>query len=201
MKWIALTERTGAYELRSAQEERLGGIVIDGHNHGIGFLGDAATNRYHFTFEDGLIHKTVTAFADDAKTPLGTVKLGFTDCGTLTTATGEYAWKAVGFSKTWSDVGQNVLMFLDLEGPKEQAVSVLISETLEGTVKDLLLLGGWYLTIVEYRAGFSHSRLAGMPVKTEDFRIAVREAREAQGMTFDRDAYTWWDFMVDVVVE
>ena len=49
----------------------------------------------------------------------------------------------MGFSKTWSDAGQNVVMFLDMEGPKNQAVSVLISDTLEGTVKALLLLGGW----------------------------------------------------------
>ena len=66
-------------------------------------------------------------------------------------------------------------MFLDLETDAAKPVAVLSAETLGEKEKELLLLSGWYLLVVEYRAGFTNGNLAGMPVKSDEFQKANKQ--------------------------
>jgi hypothetical protein len=67
----------------------------------------------------------------------------------------------------------------------------LSSENLDDKCREILLLSGWYLLVVEYRAGFTNSPLAGMPVKTEEFSKANKPGAEYG---------EWWETIVDAIV-
>ena len=82
-------------------------------------------------------------------------------------------------------------MFLDLENDAEKPIAVLSAETLEDKQKELLILSGWYLLVVEYRAGFTNGNLAGMPVKSDEFQKANKQQAEYGD---------WWETIVDVIV-
>lgn len=192
MKWHAVKDKSGAYEIRRNDGEMLGGIVIDGKNNGAGFIGDPEENRYVFKFEEGVFSKSVKVFSG-AKviTQIGIIKLGFMDSGTFESVFGNYGWESIGSSKIWTNNEKNAVMFLDLENDSEKPVAVLSSENLNEKQKELLLLSGWYLLVVEYRAGFTNSNLAGMPVKSEEFQ----KTNKSQAESGD-----WWETIVDAVV-
>ncbi|MEP6901428.1 MAG: hypothetical protein ABJA66_06730 [Actinomycetota bacterium] len=80
-------------------------------------------------------------------------------------------------------------MFLDLETAAEKHIAVLSAENLDEKRRELLLLCGWYLLVVEYRAGLTNSNLAGMPVKTDEFRKASKQSA---------DYSDWWDIILDI---
>lgn len=191
MKWHAVKDKSGAYEIRRNDDEIFGGIIIDGKNTGVGFVDSVKDNHYIFEFEDGVFSKSVKIYAGGKDNKIGTIKLGFMDSGTLETASGNYEWKSTGSSKIWTNGEKNAVMFLDLENDAEKPIAVLSSENLEDKQRELLLLSGWYLLVVEYRAGFTNSELAGMPVKTDDFRKANKQTVEYGD---------WWDTIVDVIV-
>ena len=86
---------------------------------------------------------------------------------------------------------KNAVMFLDLENDTEQPIAVLSSENLDDKQKELLILSGWYLLVVEYRAGFTNGKLAGMPVKSEEFQKANKQTAEYGD---------WWETIVDGIV-
>lgn len=136
-----------------------GGIIIDGKNLGRGFVGSVENNHYIFEFEDGVFSKSVKIYAGSRDNRIGLIKLGFMDGGTLETASGNYEWKSTGSSKIWTDDAKNAVMFLDLENDAENPIAVLSSENLDDKCKELLLLSGWYLLVVEYRAGFTNGNL------------------------------------------
>ena len=125
--------------------------------------------------------------------PIGTVSLGFTDTGTLETAEGRYEWKSIGSSKLWVSETKRSLVFFDLEHDGSHPVSVLSSDSLTSDLKDLLLLCGWYLIVVEYRAGLTNAVLAGMPAKTDDFDKA------RSGETLRHNGDDWFDFLTDAI--
>jgi hypothetical protein len=191
MKWYAVKEKPGAYEIRRNDGEIFGGIIIDGRNRGLGFVGSLEGKRYIFEFEEGVFSKGVKIYGDGKDTPLGTVRLGFMDGGTLETAAGNYEWKSAGSSKIWTNAEKNAVMFLDLETDAEKPVAVLSSENLAADSRELLLLSGWYLLVVEYRAGLTNAVLAGMPVKTEEFGKAAKPAAEYE---------EWWETITDLIV-
>ncbi len=191
MKWHAVKEKSGAYEIRRNDGEIFGGIIIDGKNQGIAFVGSVEDKRYIFEFEEGVFSKSVKIYARDKDNKIGTIKLGFMDSGTLETAAGNYDWKSTGSSKIWTNEEKNAVMFLDLENDAEKPVAVLISENLDNESRELLLLSGWYLLVVEYRAGFTNSTLAGMPVKTEEFSKTNKQSAEHAD---------WWETIVDAIV-
>jgi hypothetical protein len=192
MKWHAVKEKPGAYEVRQAGGEVFGGIIIDGKNRGVGFVGSARSNQYIFEFEEGILSKSVKIYAGGTKdNKIGTVKLGFMDSGTLETDSAHFDWKSTGSSKIWTNEEKNAVMFLDLENDAEKPAAVLSSENLDEKCRELLLLSGWYLLVVEYRAGFTNSKLAGMPVKTEEFGKATAQPAEYG---------EWWDTIVDAIV-
>jgi hypothetical protein len=194
MKWHAVKEKSGAYEIRRTGGEVFGGIIIDGKNRGIGFVGSIENNQYIFEFEEGVFSKIVKIYAGgaDKNNQIGTIKLGFMDSGTLeTTASAHYDWKSTGSSKIWTNEEKNAVMFLDLENETEKPVAVLSSENLDDKSREILLLSGWYLLVVEYRAGFTNSKLAGMPVKTEEFSKATKQPAEYG---------EWWETLIDAVV-
>jgi len=191
MKWHAVKEKSGAYEIRRGDGEIFGGIIIDGKNRGIGFVGSARNNHYIFEFEEGIFCKIVKIYAGGKDHRIGRVKLDFMDSGTLETASGNYDWKSAGASKIWTNEEKNAVMFLDLENDAEKPVAVLSSENLDEKWREVLLLSGWYLLVVEYRAGFTNSTLAGMPVKTEEFSKATKQTAEYG---------EWWDTLLDVIV-
>lgn len=191
MKWYAVKDKSGAYEIRRNDGETLGGIMIDGKNRGFGFVGSVKENRYIFEFEEGVFSKSVRIYAGNKNNKTGTVKLGFMDSGTLETESGNYDWKSTGSSKIWTNSEKNAVMFLDLETDAEKPVAVLSSENLDAKSKELLLLCGWYLLVIEYRAGFTNSNLAGMPVKTEEFSKANKQVAEYGD---------WWETIVDAVI-
>lgn len=193
MKWHAVTDQSGAYEIRRNDGEVFGGLIINGKNRGAGFVGSAENNRYIFEFEDGIFSKSVGVFAGDKDNQMAAIKLGFTDNGTLETASENYEWKTVGSSKFWMDAAKNAVMFLDLENDVEKPIAVLESENLDDKSRELLLLSGWYLLVVEHRAGFTNSNLAGMPVKTDEFRKATKPE--------GGDYADWWDVIVDAVID
>lgn len=189
MKWHAVKDKSGAYEIRRSSGEVFGGIIVDGKNHGVGFVGSVEDNRYIFEFEEGVFSKSVKIYAGNKENKIGTVNLGFVDNGTLETASGNYDWNSVGSSKFWTDAEKNAVMFLDLENDAEKPIAVLSAENLDDKRKELLLLSGWYLLVVEYRAGFTNSNLAGMPVKTEEFQKAAKQSGDYED---------WWDIILDV---
>jgi hypothetical protein len=191
MKWHAVKEKSGAYEVRRTGGEVFGGIIIDGKNRGVGFVGSPENNQYIFEFEEGILSKIVKIYASSKKNKIGTVKLGFMDSGTLETDSGNFDWKSTGSSKIWTSEEKNAVMFLDLENDSEKPLAVLSSENLDEKSRELLLLSGWYLLVVEYRAGFTNSTLAGMPVKTEEFSKATAQPAEYG---------EWWDTIVDAIV-
>jgi len=191
MKWHAVKDKSGAYEIRRSSGEIFGGIIIDGKNLGIGFVGSVENNQYIFEFEDGVFSKSVKIYAGDKSNKIGLVKLGFMDSGTLETASGNYDWKSVGSSKMWTNSEKNAVMFLDLEDDAEKPIAVLSAENLDEKHKELLLLSGWYLLVVEYRAGFTNGKLAGMPVKSEEFQKANKQTAEYGD---------WWETIVDDIV-
>lgn len=191
MKWYAVKERSGAYEIRRSDGNIFGGIIINDKNQGIAFVGSIEDNHYIFEFEDGVFSKSVKIFAGAKGNKIGTIRLGFMDSGTLETASGNYDWKSTGSSKIWTNDEKNTVMFLDLENDPEKPVAVLSSENLDDEYKGLLLLSGWYLLVVEYRAGFTNAALAGMPVKSEAFRKAAKQ---------HPDYADWWETIVDVIV-
>jgi hypothetical protein len=192
MKWHAVKDKSGAYEIRRNDNEMFGGIIIDGKNRGVGFVGSVEDNQYIFEFEDGVFSKSVKIFAGGKiVTQIGTIKLGFMDSGTLETASGNYDWKSTGSSKIWANSEKNAVMFLDLENDAEISVAVLSAEILEDKQQELLLLSGWYLLVVEYRAGLTNSKLAGMPVKSEEFQKTNKESAEYGD---------WWETIVDGIV-
>ena len=192
MKWHAVKEKSGAYEIRRNDGEVFGGIIIDGKNRGIGFVGSARDNQYVFEFEEGVFSKSVKIYAGAGKdNRIGTVKLGFMDSGTLETDSGNYDWKSTGSSKIWTNKEKNAVMFLDLETDAEKPVAVLSSENLDDKCREVLLLSGWYLLVVEYRAGFTNSTLAGTPVKTEEFSKATKPVAEYG---------EWWETLLDAIV-
>lgn len=189
MKWHAVKDKSGAYEIRRNDGEIFGGIIVDGKNRGIGFVGNIEDNRFIFEFEEGIFSKSVKIYAGDKTNQIGTIMLGFMDSGTLETASGNYDWQSVGSSKIWTDNEKNAVMFLDLENNAEKPIAVLSAENLDDKRKELLLLSGWYLLVVEYRAGFTNSNLAGMPVKTEEFQKVVKQSGDYED---------WWDIILDV---
>lgn len=191
LKWHAVKEKSGAYEIRRSSGEVFGGIIVDGKNLGIAFIGSVDENQFVFEFEDGVFSKSVKIFAGGRENKIGTIKLGFMDSGTLETVSGNYDWKSVGSSKIWTNAEKNAVMFLDLENDSEQPIAVLSAETLDDKQKELLLLSGWYLLVVEYRAGFTNGKLAGMPVKSEEFQKANKSEAEYAD---------WWEIIVDTVV-
>ncbi len=192
MKWIALKEKSGAYEIRQ-NDQVFGGIIISGKNRGVGFIGEAKENRYVFEFEDGVFSKTVKVYSNTKENQIGTVKLGFTDSGTLEFKGLTYEWRALNSSKIWVDSEKNTVMFIDLENNVEKPISVLSSASIDAKTKELLMLCGWYLLVVEYRASLTNSMLAGMPVKTKDFSQAhSASSNETQGDD-------WFDFILDVI--
>lgn len=195
MKWIASKEKSGVYEIRQSDNEILGGIVIDGKNQGVGFVENVKENRYIFEFEDGMFSKSVKIFANSKDNPLGKVNLGFTDTGTLEFSDKKYEWQAVGSSKVWLDAEKNVMMFLDLENNADKSPSVLVSPNLEAKTKELLILCGWYLLVVEYRAGLTNSNLAGMPVKTGNFKD------EQKTTHFNKHEVDWFDVIIDAATK
>lgn len=192
MKIIALREKSGAYEIRQTDEKIFGGIIIDGKNRGVGFVGKAEENQYLFEFEDGIFSKSVKIFYQSKDNQIGRVDLGFTDSGTLEVADKTYEWQALSSSKIWLDADKNVVMFLDLEHNAETSPNILISDGLETKAKDLLVLAGWYLLIIEWRTGLTNSKLAGMPVKTDDFQI------ESSPRDYGKD---WFDVLIDVATK
>ncbi|GEM_PF-6665720 len=135
MKITALKEKSGVYEIRQSNKTIFGGIVIDGKNRGVGFAENTENNRCIFEFEDGMFSKSITIFLNSKENQIGTVKLGFTDSGTLETASGNYEWKAIGSSKIWVDTEQNTVMFFDLENNPEKFSSVLYKENLESNTR------------------------------------------------------------------
>lgn len=189
MKWHAVKDQPGTYEIRQSGDEIFGGIIIDGKNRGVGFVGSVEANRYIFEFEEGVFSKSVKIYAGDKTNQIGTVKLGFIDNGTLETVSGNYDWKSTGSSKIWTDTGKHAVMFLDLETAAEKPIAVLSAENLDEKSRELLLLCGWYLLVVEYRAGLTNSNLAGMPVKTDEFRKASKQSA---------DYSDWWDIILDI---
>ena len=191
MKWHAVKEKSGAYEIRRNDGEVFGGIIIDGKNRGIGFVGSARDNQYVFEFEEGVFSKIVRIYAGNKDNKIGTIKLGFMDSGTLETDAGNYDWKSTGSSKIWTNEEKNAVMFFDLENDAEKPLAVLSSENLKDKCRELLLLSGWYLLVVEYRAGFTNATLAGMPVKTEEFSKATRQPAEYG---------EWWETLLDALV-
>ena len=191
MKWHAVTDKSGAYEIRRNDGAIFGGIVIDGQNRGTGFIGSVTANKYIIEFEEGVFSKRVKIYAGGKDNRIAVVKLGFMDSGTLEAAAGNYDWKSTGSSKIWTNAGKNAVMFLDLETDAEKPVAVLLAEDLDEKSRELLILSGWYLLVVEYRAGFTNGRLAGMPVKSEEFQKANRQTAEYGD---------WWDTIVDAVV-
>ena len=193
MKIKALKEKAGAYEFRQTGEMLHGGIVVSKKNRGIGFVGNAETNRYIFEYEDGMFSKSVKIFLNKKDNQIGTVKLGFTDLGTLEFSGKTYDWKVVGSSKVWLDSEKNVVMFLDLENNAETMPSVIVSASLEAKTNELLMLCGWYLLVVEYRGGLTNAKLAGMPVKTDDFKD------EQKSTHYNKYQVTWFDVLVDAV--
>src|SRR5881392_37256 len=115
LKWHAVTDKSGAYELRRSSGEVFGGIIIDGKNLGLGFVGSVENNQYIFEHEDGVFSKSVKIYAGGKDNRIGLIKLGFMDSGTLETAPGNYDWRSTGSSKIWTDEEKNAVMFLDLE--------------------------------------------------------------------------------------
>lgn len=191
MKWQAVKDKSGAYELRRNDGEIFGGIIIDGKNRGIAFVGSVEEKRYIFEFEDGVFSKSVKIYANNNDNQIATIRLGFMDSGALESAAGNFDWKSTGSSKIWTNAEKNAVMFLDLESDAEKPVAVLSAENLEKELGELLLLSGWYLLVVEYRAGFTNSKLAGMPVKTEEFSKANKQFAESGD---------WWETIFDAVV-
>jgi hypothetical protein len=190
MKWHAVKEKPGAYEIRRNAGEIFGGIIIDGRNRGLGFVGSLEDKHYVFEFEEGVFSKNVKIYKGSKDNRIGTVKLGFMDGGTLESAAGNYEWKSTGSSKIWTNAEKNAVLFIDLETEPENPVAVLSSENLDADCRELLLLGGWYLLVVEYRAGLTNAVLAGMPVKTEEFGKAAKPAAEYG---------EWWETITDLI--
>ena len=78
MKWHAVEDKSGAYEIRCSRGEMVGGIVIDGKNEGAGFIGNVEENRYIFKFEEGIFSKSVKIFAGGkVVTQIGIIKTRF----------------------------------------------------------------------------------------------------------------------------
>ena len=186
MKWHAVKDKSGAYEVRQAGGEIFGGIMIDGKNRGIGFVGSPEVNRYIFEYEEGIFNKHVVIYAGTRDNRIASVRLGFMDSGTLETGSGNFDWKSTGSSKVWTNKANHSVLFLDLENETEKPVAVLSAADLDDKTRELLILCGWYLLVIEYRAGFTNSKLAGMPVKTAEFR-------KANGQNAD-----WWDVILDI---
>lgn len=195
MRITALKEKPGAYEIRHQGETIYAGIYINEKNRGVGFVGNAANNRYIFEFEDGMFSKSVKIFLNTKDNPLGKVDLGFTDSGTLKFSDKTYEWQAVGSSKVWLDVNKNVVMFLDLENNADKSPNVLVSANLDAKLTELLTLCGWYLLVIEWRAGLTNAKLAGMPVKTENFK-----AENQTGLS-KADGLDWLDVIVGVATD
>jgi hypothetical protein len=193
MKVPALKEKAGAYEIRQTDETIYGGIIISRKNRGVGFVGDAKENRYIFEFEDGMFSKSVKIFFNSKDNQIGKVDLGFTDSGTLKFADKTYEWQVLGSSKIWLDSDKNSVMFFDLENNSDKSPNILTIENLDAKTKDLLMLCGWYLLVVEWRNGLTNANLAGMPVKTEDFKA---ENKTEADIRFQKN---WFDILVDAV--
>lgn len=191
MRWHAVKDKSGAYEIRRSSGELFGGIIIDGKNLGVGFVGSVENNQYIFEYETGVFSKSVKIYAGSKDNRIGTINLGFMDSGTLETAAGNYDWKSTGSSKIWTNAQQNAVMFLDLENDAEQPIAALSAENLDDKQRELLLLSGWYLLVVEYRAGFTNGNLAGMPVKSEEFQKANKQTAEYGD---------WWETIVDGIL-
>ena len=90
MKWHAVKDKSGAYEIRRNDGKFFGGIIIDGKNRGLAFVGSIEDNHYIFEFEEGVFSKSVKIYAGSKHNKIGTVKLGFMDSGTLETDSGNY---------------------------------------------------------------------------------------------------------------
>ena len=76
MKWHAVKEKSGAYEIRRTGGEVFGGIIIDGKNRGIGFVGSARNNQYIFEYEEGVFNKTVKIYGGNKNNRIGTRSRG-----------------------------------------------------------------------------------------------------------------------------
>jgi hypothetical protein len=201
MKWQALKERAGAYEIRRSNSELFGGLVIGGNNKGVGFVGDAGNNRYLFTFEEGVFSKSVKVFRGTQENRVGVVRLGFTDTGTLETASGNYEWALLGDSKVWLDGAKNIVLVLDLEHNAATAPGVLCAPNLEPHAQELLILCGWYLTVLEYRAALASYTLAGMPAKIEEFRQATKSKVTTPGSGWFEVVVAGVGFAVSTVID
>lgn len=193
MKIRALAEKAGAYEIRQNDETNFGGIVINKKNRGVAFVGNVNENQYIFEFEDGMFSKSVKIFLNQKDNQIGKVDLGFTDSGTLKFADKTYEWQALSSSKIWLDADKNVVIFLDLENNAEVSPNLLVSSDIDAKTKNILILCGCYLLVVEWRAGLTNANLAGMPVKTDDFKI------EQKPTHFNKNEVTWFDVLVDAV--
>jgi len=140
-----------------------------------------------------MFSKSVKIFLNTTDNQIGKVDLGFTDSGTLKFLGNTYEWQALNSSKVWLDTKKNVILFLDLENNVESWANVLISTDLEGQTTELLTLCGWYLLVVEWRAGLTNSILAGMPVKSEGYKTENKTISDSR---FDKN---WFDFLVDAI--
>ncbi len=193
MKWQALKEKAGAYEIRQSDETIFGGIYINFKNRGVGFVGNVEANRYIFEFEAGMFSKSVKIFLNTKDNQLGKVDLGFTDSGTLEFLGNTYEWQALNSSKVWLNNHKNVVMFLDLENNVETCANVLVSTDLDSQTTEILTLCGWYLLVVEWRTGLTNTILAGMPVKTEGYKTENNTKSDSR---FEKN---WFDVLVDAI--
>jgi hypothetical protein len=83
MKWQALKEKAGTYEIRQNDGTVFGGIYINSQKQGFVCMGNAEENRYIFEFEDGMFSKSVKIYPNSKEKAPGQVNLGFTDSRTL----------------------------------------------------------------------------------------------------------------------
>lgn len=167
MKIRAIKEKTGTYEIYQTNSKPVGGIFVNKNNFGIGFVENLNDNQYFFEFEDGVFSKSVKIFHNSKNNLISEVKLNFTDNGNLELFGAKFEWQSFGLSKIWLDAEKNIVLLFDLEHNAETTPNILTSSNLDVTTNNLLVLCGWYLIVIEYRAGFSDSILAGMPAKID----------------------------------
>lgn len=190
MKVTALKEKVGAYEIRQNDETLFGGIVINGKNQGVGFVGKPEGNQYIFEVEEGTFSKSFKVYFQSKVKQIGEGSLGFTESGTLKFSEKDFEWQTLGSSKIWLDSEKNVVILFDLENNAETAPNILVSTNLEAKVSDLLVLCGWLLIVVEWRSGFTNSVLAGLQVKPEEF-IDDRKSQKSNR--------NWLDVLGDII--
>lgn len=193
MKWKALVNKPGAYEIRQNNQNVCGGIFINAKNRGIGFVGDASQNRYIFEFEDGMFNKQVKIFLNTLKNQIGKIELGFSDSGALDLEDRIYNWQEISSSKVWVDSKKDIVVLFDLENNADSEPNVLFAPDLEPETGILLSLCGWFLLVVEWRAGLTNPNLAGMPVKLDSLNS------EIEGDKVNNSQQNWFDFLIESV--